>query len=99
MLVLWLILPGLVLLIAEGLIVSLTIAEKGCLVLPILAVVTFLLTLLGCETASGWDNLAWGIYAMMAGSGVIGALLGGGIGLLVRVLLRRKARRHPSEPF
>ena len=91
MLILWLVLPGLVLLIAEGLIVALSHAQKGCLILPVLATVALLLTLLGSETASGWDEIAWGIYVMMAGSGLLGALLGLGLGQLFRRLKRRKS--------
>lgn len=90
-LIVWLVLPGLILLIAECLIIALTHVQKGCLILPVLAVAVFLLTLLGCEMASGWDEIAWGIYAMMAGSGLIGSLLGCGLGWLFRYLRRRKA--------
>lgn len=78
------VLPGVAAGLAEGLIVGRTRARGGCFVLPGLAALLVLLALGGYGAAVGWDQFTWGFYAAIAGSALLGALAGGGVGLLVR---------------
>ena len=87
----WLIFPGAVLLVLEGLIVALTHTQKGCFVVPILAAIGYFVTVFVTTTATGWDSLGWGVLSMSAFSGLLGALLGLGLGQLFRRLKRRKS--------
>ena len=89
-LVFWLVFPGIALLVLECLIVSLTNVGIGRFVIPALAIAAFAITLLGSAAAMGWDSLGWGVLAMVAGSGLLGALFGLIFGQLFRHLRRRK---------
>lgn len=97
-LVFWLAVPGAALLIFECLVVSLTDTRSGCFVLPAIAAVCFVFTLLGAASTTAWDSLGWGILSMVAGSGLLGCLLGGGIGFALRKMRQRKgACRHEAD--
>lgn len=86
----WLIFPGIALLVLEGLLVGLTNIDMGRFVIPALAGFAFLITLIGSASALGWDSLGWGVLAMIAGSCLLGALLGLGTGQLFRRIKHSK---------
>lgn len=93
----WLIFTGIVLLVLEGLIVGLTNVDMGRFVFPVLAGFAFFITVMGCITATGWDSLGWGILSMIAGSGLLGSLLGLGIGQLFHRLKRRFSHEKTDQ--
>lgn len=88
--------PGVVFLVIELLIVARTNTVGGCFV-PI-GIAVFLLLLMWVEysTATGWDTLGWWVLMILAGSALAGSLLGGGVGVIFRILRRRKEGR-PHE--
>ena len=88
--------PGVVFLVIELLIVARTDARGGCFV-PI-GIAAFLLYLMwtGSLSATGWDTLGWAFLMIIAGSALAGSLLGGGAGVIFRILRRRKEGR-PHE--
>lgn len=95
--VFWVVFPGIVLLVLEGLIVGLTNIDMGRFVIPALAGFAFLITLIGSASAAGWDSLGWGVLAMIAGSCLLGSLLGLGIGWLISRLRRRFSHEKTDQ--
>lgn len=93
----WLIFPGIVLLVLEGLIAGLPNIDMGRFVIPVLAGAAFLITVIGCTAATGWDSLGWGVLSMSAGTGLLGSLLGLGIGQLFRRLRRRFSHEKTDQ--
>ena len=92
-LVLLLILAGAVFLVLELLMVARTRAKVGCFILPAVALAAFLWTLWRSSTAMGWDSLGWAFLSIAALSALIGALVGGAVG----VVLRRRKRKKEGQ--
>lgn len=86
--------PGVIFLVIELLIVARTYAAGGCFVPIGIAAFLFFLMWAGYATADGWDRIGWVFLTALAGSALAGSLLGGGIGLVFRILRRRKEQRN-----
>lgn len=84
MILIWLLLPCVILFVVEVLLVARTELRAGCFVVPGLAAAAALIAWLESTATPGWDGLEWGIYAVLAASGLIGALLGGLLGWDIR---------------